>query len=321
MTSTIIQQGRFTSDGTSKLIDLRSGVDWMEVINETQFATTQTPGRGVKFEWQKGLSNGEAFEYTKADGADTLQAEKVTSGGFTLLSGAQSFGAPLAGTSITKAAPPVCTVNNHGYSDGDNVILSNLTNMPQIGSVVFTIGNVTTNTFELSFFDTTSGNFVIETAFTARRVPDSFFSWTNTLSVVTAVTLGSTTSIQTSSNIPNMTYSVNDVIRFTIPDEYGTSELNGRSGKILSYSAATNTYVVDIDSSSFTSFAWPAASAVPVSLPIFVKEGNVNTDASTATQNTESIQMNLGAGIDGPAGSSGDVIYWKAGKSFSVTNE
>jgi len=31
--------------------------------------------------------------------------------------------------------------------------------------------------------------------------------------------------------------------------------------------------------------------------------------------------MKLAAGADSPAGSSSDVIYWRAGKSFSVSNE
>ena len=39
MASTIIQSGSFTSTGVSVDLDLRSDVDWVEVINYTQMAT------------------------------------------------------------------------------------------------------------------------------------------------------------------------------------------------------------------------------------------------------------------------------------------
>ena len=161
MDGTIIQQGRFTSDGTSKLIEVRAGIDWMVVENETQWATTQNPGRGVKFEWQRGLPDGHALEYTKQDLNNTLQAEKITSGGFTVIENSTlKISAPVTGTTITKASPPVCTATAHGFSNGDLVVLSNLTNMPQLGgSVLFSIGNVSANNFQLTYFNTNTANF------------------------------------------------------------------------------------------------------------------------------------------------------------------
>ena len=33
MNGTILQQGSFTSDGTAKTLDIRSDVDWMQVLN------------------------------------------------------------------------------------------------------------------------------------------------------------------------------------------------------------------------------------------------------------------------------------------------
>lgn len=320
MDNTIIQQGRFTSDGASVVLSLRSDADWMEVINETQFATQQTPGRGVKFEWQKGLAAGHAFEYSKADGADTLQAEKVTSGGFTVIDPNAGVEAAVTGTIITKASPPVCTATAHGYSNGDIVILSNLVTMPQIsaGNALFTIGGVTADTFELSFFNTNTANFVDETGFQVRRIPP--FSWKGSWNSVSAVTTGTTTSVQFNFKEDALIYSVGSVLKFSIPSVYGMTELDGLQGTILSYTEATNTYVVDIDSSAFTAFAWPAASAVPISPPIATPIGSSGNSLGDATNNLANLSIKLGAGIDGPAGSTGDVIYWKAGKSFSTSN-
>lgn len=322
MNGTIIQQGRFTSDGAAENLDIRSDVDWMEVINETQFATTQTPGRGVKFEWQRGLTDGHAFEYTKADGANTLQAEKVTSGGFTLLTPGAGLGPVVTGTTITKADPPVCTANGHGYSNGDVVVLSNLTEMPQIATRFFTIGNVATNTFELTHFDTNTANFTQESAFQVRKVPVSFgtVDWTNSFATVLSITLGATTQIVTNTDFEALRYVVGDVLKFNIPSQFGTTEISGLSGDITAYTAATNTYTLDIDSSGFTAFAWPASTAVPMSFPEVVKVGNENTSPSNPTLNLGTLSIKLDAGVDGPAGSTSDVIYWKAGKSFSITN-
>ena len=316
MDGTIIQQGRFTSDGAQTTLDIRSDVDWIEVINETQWATTQATGRGVKFQWQRGMTAGHAFEVTKADNTNVMQAEKVTSGGFTL-TGAEST-AIVTGTTITKAGPPVCTANGHGFSNNDIVLFTNLTNMPQIALVGFTINNVATNTFELPYFDTNTANFTQEAAFEVRRAAP--FSWRGAWTNITSVTTGTTTQIQGSAQDVEINYPVGEVLTFSVPSEYGMIQLDGLQGEVLSHNTTTNTYTVDIDSTGFTAFAWPASTAVPFSLPTIRPEGTVATTSTGSVTNLDSIGIILSAGIDGPAGSTSDVIYWRAGKSFSVSN-
>lgn len=323
MDGTIIQQGRFTSDGTSELISLRSGVDWMEVINFTQMGTTQTPGRGVKFEWQRGFATGAAVEFFKEDATSVLEGTTISSGGFIQLDTSGEFGPEVTGTTITKASPPVCTATAHGFVDGDTVVFSKLTNMPQIATIFFDIDNVTANTFELKYFDTNTANFTTETGFTVRRVPLEFGSvnWTNAFATLIDITVGATTQVQTATDFEDLQYEVGAVLRFAVPPEFGTVQLDGVAGTVTAYNSSTNTYTLDIDSSTFTSFAWPASSAVPMRFPNLVKVGNENTSPINPTTNTDDLLIKLEAGINSPAGSSGDVIYWKAGKSFSVTNE
>lgn len=314
MDGTIIQQGSFTSDGTVKELDIRSDVDWMEVWNYTQMATQDTPGVGVQFYWQRGMAAGTGIEITKADGGDALQGEVMTSGGFTLLP--KTLPGPVTGTTITKAGPPVCTAAGHGFSNGDLVVFSSLTEMPQIALVAFTIGSVTTNTFELSYFDTNTANFTAESAFTVRKIDP--FMWNTAWNNITAVTTGTTTQIQLAAATTETLYAVGDVLTFSVPSEYGMTQLDGVSAEVLSYVSATNTYTVDLDSTGFTAFAWPAASAVPLRLPTVRVVGSNSTSPNDAVYNTGILGMELGAGIDGPAGASSDVIYWKAGKSFNV---
>lgn len=316
MDGTIIQQGRFTSDGAAELISLRSDVDWMEVINATQWATTQATGRGVKFEWQRGLAAGAAFEYTKADSTNALNAEFVSSGGFTLLDPNAGPEAEVTGTTITKADPPVCTAAGHGYSNGDVVVIYGSDNMTQIDGVLFTIGSVATNTFELTYFDSNTANFTANTAFAVRRVPNPQ-SFEPAGAVIAAISTGTTTGVTLCRD--DIDLQVGDLMRITVPSAFGMTEIDGQAGEITAINTTTNTYTVDIDSSAYTAFAWPATTSFPSTMPRAVALGNRST-APHGFNNVKQIQMKLGAGIDGPAGSSSDVIYWRAGKSFSVSN-
>ncbi len=58
-------------------------------------------------------------------------------------------------TAITKANPGVVTAAAHGYSNGDYVYLT-VSGMYQMDGAVVRVANITTNTFELEGWDTTS---------------------------------------------------------------------------------------------------------------------------------------------------------------------
>jgi len=53
-------------------------------------------------------------------------------------------------TAITKANPGVLTVTAHGYSNGDEIALSNIQGMTEINAANFRVANVTTDTFTLT---------------------------------------------------------------------------------------------------------------------------------------------------------------------------
>ena len=134
------------------------------------------------------------------------------------------------------------------------------------------------------------------------------------------MTTGSPTQVQLTANVTDLNYVVGQIIKFKVPAVFGMPQLDGVQAEVLSFNSTTNTYTVDLDSSSFTAFAWPASSAVPHDFPTTIVVGNDSSSVVNPLTNLSSINMELGAGIDGPAGSSGDVIYWRAGKSFSVMN-
>ena len=320
MTSTTIQQGRFTSDGTAKILNLRADADWMEVYNSTVADDdTQTTAVGVQYYWQRGMSAGTGIEYKKSDAANAAQLTTLLATGGFSPSGGFSQGAPVVGTTITKANPAVCTALAHGYSNGDAVILSNLTEMPQLGQIVFTIGSVTPNTFELTYLNTNTPNFTAETAFTVRKIVGTP-TWRQSVGAVVDITPGATTQVALSQD--GGLYAVGDVMRMATFAATGMREISGLQGTILSINSSTNTYTLDIDSSTFSSYNMPAPSAVPFTIGQMQPVGTISsTTLSDATKNLSTLSMTLGAGANGPAGVTSDVIYWRAGKSFSVENE
>lgn len=66
-------------------------------------------------------------------------------------------------TGITKANPAVVTASSHGYSNGDEVIITLVGGMTEINGKRYKVANKTTNTFELQDLD---GNNINSTAYT-----------------------------------------------------------------------------------------------------------------------------------------------------------
>jgi hypothetical protein len=125
-------------------------------------------------------------------------------------------------------------------------------------------------------------------------------------------------------------YIVGQEVRLIIPDAFGMVEANGLSGTILSITqnATNNLIELDIDSSAFTLFDFPLTAVGAFSPAMVVPIGEdtaaalaAGTDIlSDATENRSYIGMQLAGGTSCPAGANADVIYWVAGKSFSVDN-
>ena len=156
MDNTIILQGRFTSDGTAKTIQLRSDVDWFKVYNTTVAAANQTTAIGVEYYWQRGFPDGAMWEYKKSNAAAAANLSSyATTGGFTLVntSGNPNTALNSTITAISNAATPVVSLTDTtGLVNGDVVRLINVAGGQQVSGIDFTIGSVTSNTsFTLAY--------------------------------------------------------------------------------------------------------------------------------------------------------------------------
>jgi hypothetical protein len=322
-------QGTFVGTGNTVMVPVRAGIDWMMIWNYTAASNTETPGEGVFYYWQLGMAPGTGLQIKKSDGTNVLNMLDLTAGGFTLFDTTVNIPGPaIAVTAVDTGVPPlVHTGNTAGLNDGDIVRMYNITGAQQLGGIDFTVGDITPNTsFQLAYMASivagTTGNY--------RRIPYNPYFYPPTR-VITKISQA-TSAIVTLSVLHQFT--VGQVIRFVIPTvtaaAFGMTELNGVQATIIDVGQAdgdgvTNTITVDVDTSGFTAFAWPLtgdggftpAQVVPVG------ENTAQAIASgfdilgDAEFNTGEIGMALGAGINGPAGSSTDIIYWVAGKSFS----
>lgn len=325
MDNTIIQQGNFVGTGNAVTLQIRSDVDWMTVYNYTQAATQQATGRGVQFYWQRGMAAGTGLEYKKTNTTDALNLVTMTSGGFTLVdSSVQTPGALQATiTAISTANPPVVSNSGtNGLNAGDVVRIINVAGSQQLGGFDFTVGynTLTTGTFSLDYMSVITAG----TTGSWRKIQFDpiFYPRRRFITKITQATQAVVTMSVTHG------YKVGQSVRFIVPAAYGMTQMNNLLGNIVAIDTTTttgNTITVDIDSSSFTAFAWPLTGAVPFTAAEVVPVGEDTPLAlslgqdilSDATLNTAFIGMTLGGGAQSPAGSASDVIYWVAGKSFS----
>lgn len=323
MEGTIIQQGSFTSDGRAKILAVRSDIDWMETINFTQMSLEPTVMTTVKSFWRRGMAPRSSIAYSKENNENTLSGMTFSEGGFTLLDTSDQTPGPLNSniTAISNASTPVVTNSGiNGLSSGDIVRISNVTGAQQLGGIDFTVGNNTLSdtTFSLDFMVQIAAG----TTGSWRKIPfhPQFYPRRRTITAITQATRAVITMSVTHG------FTAGQAVRLKVPSAYGMQEMDSLIGNITDVNTTNNTITVDIDSSAFTTFSFPLTAAVPFTFAEVIPVGETANvpfanNLDDATNNVSIIGMELGAGIDSPAGSNNDLIYWCAGKSFSVTNE
>lgn len=332
MSNTTILQGRFTATGSNVLIPLRAGITWMNTYN----ITAMNDGSDLictQAYWQFGMPDEAGILYTNYnDTIDSNLPVYSTSNGFTYIdTSASTYGVVNATiTAISTAAIPVATNSGtNGLIAGDVVRLFRVTNARQLAGYDFTVGQNTlsTTTFSLDYMAQlplagTTGSWM--------KVDSNPIFYPN-MRYISSISKASQAVVEFT---VTHGYKVGQTIRFNVPSAFGMIEINGLQGTIVAVSntASVNTVTVDIDSSSFTTFAFPTnavatasaftpATVVPVgqNTPVSLDEGvNILSDA---TVNTAELVMVLHGGADAAGGAASDVIYWTAGTSFSVDNQ
>lgn len=263
-----LARGRFTSTGAAKAIYLPFTPDWIEIINYTAAATPAQSGipRAV---WDTGMGQNKAivdlFNATPA-----LIMDSVESNGFSTFEAGRmlQYGASQQVVAISKANPAIVEVTGHGYSTGDVVVFQGLystqytAGMPQLDGIPFVITVLTANTFSIPWNTNQSAYTALAASPSGAMVKKVLypFLYAPGVSFISAITLGSTTTIDTTA--PHNCV-VGQEVAFRIPDAWGTTELNSLPNESIPGSPVygyvvsvtdSNTVVVNIDSSAYTAF-------------------------------------------------------------------
>lgn len=328
-------QGAFISTGAPYLITLRSGFSWMWVKNLTQIAAAAA-NQGIEFYFDPiAMANGSGIEYsaitTAATGAMKASIMAANTGFFVYDSSIQSIGAMLPITSIDNSAiPVVSSTNTTGLLANSTMVkIYNTAGALQFAGMDFTVGAVVADTsFQLLYAPQIvaaagPGSYAI--------VPYNpiYYPQTRYITAITAQA-GTGYAVVTTS-IPHG-FVVGQKIAFSIPSvtstAFGMTQLDQQVGTVLSINTAvgTNTFVVNINVSGYSAFAFPLttapdftpALAIPAGIDTAVVYASNVSPTAPAYVDQAQTGVLLMNGVNSPAGQTGDQIIWVAGTSWNI---
>ncbi len=108
--------------------------------------------------------------------------------------------------------------------------------------------------------------------------------------VISAITLGQTTLVTTTEN---MNYTIGQLVKFIIPPEYGTRQLNEQQGYVISI-PSSNQVEVEISSAQMDPFISASASNQPQILAI----GDINSGVTNSSGRSNNITYIPGSFIN-----------------------
>lgn len=349
-------QGRFTANGSNVFIPLPAGCDWIHILNETAaYAGAAAANTGVKFDWFVGDATGRGtVEYVTNATPTTLNITQIAAGaGFYFINTTNSTPGPLNNgstgiTAISTATPPRVTCGSTaGMFSGQTVELYNIVGAPQLSGLQFTITVIDATHFDLTNGPTLA---VAGTTGSFRVIPyQPLFVAPTVRGVTTLTTLQDPYWYPTYRTITNISQALNAIITLAVTHTYtvgqsvtlkvptvtatafGMTQLNGlQAVTIIAINQAdangyTNTITVNVDTTGFGAFAFPAAAAPGFTPAMVVPVGENTAQAinsgqnilADATVNQSAFGLLLVAGAMSPAGQNANVIQWVAGKSFN----
>lgn len=317
-----IQSGWFVSTGEDFYLSMRSDVDSIKVYNYTTAAAVG--GVGCEFTWVRGMDAGTGLVYSKTAATDALELTDMAAGGFTLFdTSIPVVVGPVATTASTNAAQPVVsTGSTAGLVTGEVVILSGINAAPTICGIPFDIDTVVANTsFRIRWPLANAPGAVGGAGFYRHAVSGSNIFSPKLRYIANMESVGEFTVVTTT---VVHGYAAGDKVRLYVPSAAnGMIQADNLQATILAIDTVNNTFTLDLDSSSFSAFVWPAAVDSPYTPAQCMAFGSPAAGNLTlledATRNESAIGIILGGGVGFPGGDTGDIMYYVAEKSDLVT--
>lgn len=332
--NSLTQQGEFTSDGTDKIIALRSDVDYVDIWNLTNIAAS-TQWAGCTWHWQREMAADDSVTNFHAAASQVTSMSTSAIGyngatyrGVTLIdSSDRTPGGAVATTAGTNATQPVYATADTGTMIAGSIVRIQNTAHDTIDGLDFTVDTVTADTsFRLANTLATAPG-VIAGAGTYRLIAPNvtvYNMWYPKKRVISNITQAAAGVVTT---LVDHGYTTGQTVRMNIPATNGMTELNGQLVTVTNINAAT--FSINVATTGYTAFNFPLpaiapytpAQVIPVGETASLAYANTLDDAMI---NTAFIGMVLGTSaaaavaLGSPGGSNGDVIKWVAGKSFAT---
>lgn len=299
--------GKYTSDGTYKILQLPAEVHHFQIWNYTGQSSTANPGIIKRAYWFLGMPTDYYLGVKNTDGAATDESLLGTTGGFRWMqsqpNNIEAVGNAI--TAITAATPPVVSKVAHGYQVGDTVLLTATTGMLQIAGMEATVTVLdSADTFSIGYIPG-AGFAAAATGGVARRIstPPMFAPRRR---FVTAIT-------QAASAVITMSvthgYQVGEKVTLRVSADFGMTEIDSEVGEITAISAANNTITVNIDTQTYTAFAIPASTTVPFTHAQVIPVAEIPSVFTGATENKGYRALRIGETVDG---ANNDEMKWIA---------
>jgi len=327
--NTVNQQGYFSSDGTDKIIPLRSDVDWVEVYNLTNIGGS-TQWASTRWYWQRGMNQDDALNDFHAAASQVISTSTSAVGfngavyrGISLIDSTDKTpGAAVAITAGSNATQPVYSTADTGRLVAGSIVRIQNTAHTSLNGLDFSVDTVTLDTsFRLANTLATAPGVIAGANGTYRYISpnrtvyDMFYPKKRVIANITAASPGVVTTLV------DHGLTTGQKVRIKVPVSCGMVELNDQLVDVTAIDAST--FSIGVDTSGYTAFAFPLPAAAPVDYAQMIPVGTDGLYTDSSTLNTGFIGMILGTSSDAaialgsPGGTSGDAIKWRAGKSFA----
>ena len=294
-----IAAGSFVADGLPKNLPFAGQPDIVRLYyqgNDSGNIWTGATSTKEAF-WNRNMPNGSAMLTVAVASND--QKSFITAAVGTGISYYNpefgQLGPAITGTAISQANPASVTAAGHGLQTGDIVLITGSTGMLQIAGMYFQITRTGVNTFTLNGLDS-SGFAAPATAAVIRKVLYPGI-WQPQSCLITKITQAADAVITTS---VDHGYVADQLIYLAVAPQFGMSEAAGKITKIKSVTA--NTMTVELDTTGFTAFAFPASTAGPFDFPNLSNYGTDSSLVLNAYRNDAVAGVYLGSAVCGSAG-------------------
>lgn len=241
------------------------------MTNETQYGSLSTGFETIQTaNWDSSVSANTKLTYLNAAGTALLPG-LLTSNGISQYNGAAAspnqlaYGAPTAGSSYVKATGTFTVASTAGMYPGSTVLLTGFTVDKQLGGVLVTVATVpSSTTFTIANFSSwlnTSSFTGGAQVFAARVVTTGplFYPQNAQIAFISKAN-GAVVTTTTNTNL-----TVGQQVRLYVPSRFGMVEASNQTAIISAVSANQVTLAgsIALNSTAFTTFAWPTAAQVP----------------------------------------------------------